>query len=165
MEPHASEPGASASAPRDRTRRRWSRSRARRLLGRLDGTPRLIAQLSLATGLEPREVLRLQVADLDLARRRISLRGSSKKGKRRARIPAAALPELERLLAVVRRLHALDAARGRASTARGRIHQWLFPSPSLERNRRTGELARPHLDPRRVERAFETARRALGRTG
>ncbi len=116
----------------------------RRLLGALEGTNRLIAQLLYGSGLRLLEGLRLRVKDVDLARLQITVRSGKGDKDRVTMLPVSVAEPLRVHLEEVRRLHAQELAAGRGevwlpealvrkmpSAARAWPWQWCFPARQL----------------------------------
>ncbi|WP_238389840.1 integron integrase [Pseudoxanthomonas koreensis] len=147
----------------------------RRLLALMDGQAGLLAALLYGTGMRLMEALRLRVKDVDFARGEILVREG--KGGKDRRVP---LPQRlrEPLAAAVERvavLHAADLAAGHGQAwlpdalerkypaAPGEIGwQYLFPSPGLSTDPRSGRLRRHHLDESVLQRAVRRARLRAG---
>jgi len=147
----------------------------RRLLAMTDGQTGLMAALLYGTGMRLMECLRLRVKDVDFGRAEIVVREG--KGGKDRRVP---LPQRLRdpLLAAVERvriLHGADLAAGRGevwlpaalarkypNAAREFGWQYLFPSPALSRDPRSGALRRHHLDDSVLQRAVRSARLRAG---
>jgi len=135
-----------------------SRVECQSLLGALEGTMRLMAELMYGSGLRLMELLSLRVKDVDLDRRQLVIR-QGKGGKDRVTV----LPDVlvERLRAHVERLrglHAEDRAAGwpgvwlpegleRKYPKAGESWewQWFFPSRQQMRDPRTRLLRRHHV--------------------
>ena len=152
-----------------------TRDEVRRLLGGLEGEPRLVASLLYGSGLRLMECLRLRVCDLDRARRDPGARRQGRQGPRhhaaalaaaRPRGPAGAGARPARARPR-RRLGPRRAARRpgaqvpAAPPAEWRW-QWVFPQQRRWRNRETGEEGRHHLHETIVQRAVTDAVRRAG---
>ncbi len=152
-----------------------SRAEARQLLAAMGGVERRVALLLYGGGLRLHEALRLRVKDLDLERFELTVRSGKGDRDRRTMLPATAAAELRPHLETVRQLHARDLAAGlgrvelpgalarklpRAAT--DWAWQWVFPSPKLAVDPRTGETRRHHLYPERLQRAVSAAARRAG---
>jgi integron integrase len=142
-----------------------------RVLASMEGEPGLLARLLYGTGMRLMEGVRLRIKDVDFDRRLIIVR-DGKGGKDRvvmlprsleadlrAQWQAArqrwradrALPEL----AGVHLPHALAAKFPRA--AESWTWYWLFPSPTLSWDPRTGVTRRHHLHEKRLQREVRQA--------
>jgi len=135
-----------------------SREETRLLLGALEATPRLMAELMYGSGARLMELLRLRIKDVDVERRQLVIR-AGKGGKDRVTV----LPEVlsERLVAHrerLRELHAEDLAAGapgvwlpegleRKYPKAGKTWewQWFFPSRERSRDPQTGLQRRHHV--------------------
>src|SRR5690625_1614343 len=148
-----------------------SQAEVRRLLAAIDERAWPMAALLYGTGIRLMECLRLRVQDVDFARNQITVRGG--KGGKDRHVP---LPESlrEALLATVERVkvvHEADLAAGFGEVwlpaALERKYpnagwelgwQYLFPSPKLAADPRTGAVRRHHLDESVLQRAVRAAR-------
>ena len=149
-----------------------SRGEAARLLAGLQGEVRLVALLLYGGGLRLHEALRLRVQDVDFARYELLVRAGKGEKDRRTMLPATAREPLQEHLTLTRELHQSDLAAGRGEVSlpnalarklpgamREWVWQWVFPSPRLSLDPRTGALRRHHLHPERVQRAVSRAAR------
>lgn len=152
-----------------------SRAECQRLLGALEGTNRLMAELMYGSGLRLMELLRLRVKDVDLERRQLVVR-AGKGGKDRVTMVPETL--VERLLAHRERLQRLHAADRQAEAPgvwlpegleRKYPHagqtwewQWLFPSRQWMKEPRTGVLRRHHVLDATFQHAIRRAARQAG---
>ena len=89
-----------------------TRSEVRRILARMDGTPRLVATLLYGTGMRLLECLRLRVKDLEFGNNRIVVRDTKGGEDRVVPFPIVARAELPSWLARVKRIHQADLAGG-----------------------------------------------------
>jgi integron integrase len=150
-----------------------SREEARRVLTELDGTYRLIGLLLYGSGLRLLEYLRLK--DVDFALGQIVVREGKGDKDRRTMLPAAIVPDLQMHLKRVQALHQQDLARGLGavllphaldrklpSASKDWAWQYVFPSTTISRDRRTGHRGRHHLHEDSVSRAITTAVRRSG---
>lgn len=154
-----------------------SQAEVRRLLAAIDERAWPMAALLYGTGIRLMECLRLRVQDVDFARNQITVRGG--KGGKDRHVP---LPESLRgaLLATIERVkvvHEADVAAGYGEVwlpaALERKYpnagwelgwQYLFPSPKLAADPRTGAVRRHHLDESVLQRAVRAARQRAGIT-
>ena len=120
-----------------------TRGEVRALLGRLDGTPRVVATLLYGAGLRLLEALRLRVKDVDLDARVLTIRSGKSDRDRPALLPESLRDDLARALEASLAQHARDLARGvgwvelpgafaRKHPGAGRSvpWQWVFPATS-----------------------------------
>jgi integron integrase len=144
-------------------------------LGRLRGTPALIARLLYGSGLRILECLRLRVKDIDFASREILVRDGKGAKDRVTMLPESLIEPLQRHLERVRELHAEDLAAGYGSVylpyaldrkypnaGRQWMWQYVFPSARLSRDPRSEIIRRHHADEKPVQRALQSALRAAG---
>jgi integron integrase len=141
-----------------------------RILGFMEGEPGLIARLLYGSGMRLLEGLRLRVKDVDFARRVIVVR-EGKGGKDRVVMLPRTLEEpLRAQLQRARRFWDADRSAQRAGVLvpfaleakHPRIGQswawfWVFPSPGLSTDPRTGVERRHHLLEERLARALRKA--------
>ncbi|WP_412067216.1 integron integrase [Rubrivirga sp. IMCC43871] len=152
-----------------------SRSEVAALLGELDGTPALVARLLYGAGLRLRGALRLRVKDLDVERRQLTIRRGKGDRDRPAVMPEATVAALVAQIERARVLHRADlaAGEGRASLPRAYLRkhpgaatafgwQFVFPSPRLSQDPRTGLTHRHHLSPSTLQKAVARAARRAG---
>jgi integron integrase len=145
------------------------------VLAQLAGVHRLVARLLYGSGLRLLESLRLRVKDVDFSRNEITVRQGKGDKDRRTMLPEAVKPDLRAHLDAVRLLHQKDLDRGG-----GRVElpnaldrklpgaaaewkwQYVFPSPVLSVDPRSGIRRRHHLHEGSVSREIT---QAVGRSG
>jgi integron integrase len=146
-----------------------------RVLDLMDGELGLVARLLYGTGMRRNEALSLRVKDLDFDRRVIVVR-NGKGGKDRVVMLPRSLEQLLRdQLARSHRLWAADRAAQRTGvylphaleSKYPRANQswawhWVFPSPNLAVDPRTGVERRHHMFEQRLQRALKNAVRLAG---
>ncbi len=138
------------------------------ILGRLRGATRLMVALLYGSGLRLSECCRLQVRDLDFARRQVVVRGGKGAKDRTTLLPERLVEPLGAHLERVRLLYHRDRADGTAGSRGGGFEdegwgsQWAFPASRLRADRRTGALWRNHVHPNVLQRDFAVAVRATG---
>ena len=150
-------------------------SEVRALLHEMNGTMGLVASLLYGTGMRLLEGLRLRVKDVELERRELVVR-DGKGGKDRVTVlPENLLLPLRDQLAVARVQHDQDLRDGLGgvwlpdalsvkypAAPRAWGWQWVFPSPVLSTDPRTGVVRRHHLYEQSVQRAVSGAARRAG---
>jgi integron integrase len=132
-----------------------TRSEVRRLLARMNGTPRLVATLLYGTGMRLLECLRLRVKDLEFGNNRIVVRDTKGGEDRVVPFPVVARAEMPSWLARVKRIHARDLADGFGSVYLpdaiakkfpGADREWgwqyVFPGEHRSHDPRGGEAKR-----------------------
>ncbi|MEM6325814.1 MAG: integron integrase [Bacteroidota bacterium] len=145
------------------------------LLEEMNGTHALIARLLYGAGLRLSGALRLRIKDLDFERRQVTVRRGKGDKDRPTILPDALVQPLIIHIERVRRLHQADLAKGegrvRLPEAYARKHpgaarafgwQWVFPSPRMSTDPRTGDMLRHHLSPSSVQKAVAQAARDAG---
>jgi integron integrase len=152
-----------------------SKDEVRRVLGRMEGAPRLMATLLYGSGLRLMECCNLRVKDLDWDQNQLVVR-SGKGGKDRyTTLPSGLREPLQRHLAQVQEQHHADLAQGlgrvELPNALSRKYpnadkewgwQWAFPATSHYVDRETGQRRRHHLHESVLQKAFRAARLAAG---
>ena len=142
----------------------------RAVLGHLDGTEALVAQLLYGSGLRLMEALRLRIKDVDLEQRCITVRCGKGDKDRRTMLPDSLVEPLQRHMQGLRGVHQADLAAGWGTVelphalerkyrnaAREWAWQWLFPQGRRWRDPHQRLEGRHHLDPSLVQRAVRAA--------
>jgi integron integrase len=152
-----------------------SPNEARAVLHHLDGVPLLAAQLLYGSGLRLMECVRLRVKDVDFERREILVRRGKGAKDRVTMLPTSVAEPLRVHLLQVEQTHLHDLERGLGSVylpdALARKYpnagtewgwQYVFPSPRISRDPRSGVRRRHHLHPSTLQKAVRAAARAAG---
>ena len=140
------------------------------VLANMDGITALLARLLYGTGMRLMEAMRLRVKDVDFDRLAIIVR-EAKGGKDRVvMLPRSLAPALRQQMLSARALweadrqaqrggvetpHALEAKYPKVGYTWGWF--WMFPSPTLSIDPRTGVERRHHLFEERLQRALKKA--------
>jgi len=148
----------------------FTREEVRSLLGRLQGTDRLLASLLYGSGLRLLDALRLRVKDVDFAAGELLIREGKGNKDRRTMLPHTAVEPLRLQLDYARALHQLDLAEGFGSVllpdALARKYrnaerewgwQWVFPAARRSVDPRSGVQRRHHLAEDGIQRAVKRA--------
>lgn len=136
----------------------------------MNGVAGLLARLIYGTGLRLREALALRIKDVDFGRKVIIVR-QGKGGKDRVvMLPQSILPALREQVAYSRALWEADRqaqlpgvelpyalAEKYPRAGQTWIWQWVFPSPGLSIDPRSGIKRRHYLFPERLQRALKKA--------
>lgn len=145
------------------------------VLAHMDDVTGLLARLLYGTGMRLMEGLRLRIKDVDFDRHVIVVREAKGNKDRVVMLPRSLAPELRKQMLVSRGLweqdrqkhlggvyvpHALEAKYPQVGSRWGWF--WLFPSPTLAVDPRTGEACRHHLYEDRLQRALKRAVAAAG---
>jgi integron integrase len=152
-----------------------TRAEVKALLGRLHGTPKLVATLLYGTGMRLLECLRLRVKDVEFGRNLIVVREGKGDRDRRVPLPAVLRQDLANWLSHVKRVHERDIAEGFGSVylpyalERKYPHaagewgwQWLFPAEGRSRDPRSDVVRRHHLQDWAIQRPVAQAVRDVG---
>lgn len=150
-----------------------SRDEVCAVLGRLDGTPRLMTALLYGTGMRLLECARLRIKDVDFAANQVMVRGGKGDRDRVTLLPASVRPALQRHLERVRAQHARDLAAGAGwvelplalarklpNAGREWPWQWVFPATRLYADPVSRQRRRHHLHETVLQRAVRDAVRA-----
>ncbi len=152
-----------------------TRNEISRLLNAMAGIHLLMAQLLYGSGLRLMECLRLRVKDIDFDYRTITVRDGKGEKDRVTILPDSVVAPLRKQLEYVKRLHKQDLAQGYGAVylpdALARKYpdaerewgwQWVFPSPRLSVDPRSGAVRRHHVDPTSLQRAIRGAAKTAG---
>lgn len=147
----------------------------RQVLARLEGVWGLMGSLLYGSGLRLMECVSLRVKDLDFGRGQLTVRGGKGRKDRVTPLPQVLRPGLDRQLRHVREQHEEDLARGwgRARLPPEAAHagmdvarewgwQFAFPAARPVLDPQEGDIHRPHVDPKRLQRAIKRAVAAAG---
>ena len=145
------------------------------LLSFMDGECGLLARLLYGTGMRLNEALGLRVKDVDFERHAIVVREGKGAKDRVVMLPRSLAQTLRSQLAASRLLWERDRAAGAAGVAlpdalerkypRAALSwgwHWVFPSPTLSVDPRSGTERRHHLFDERLSRALRRARTLAG---
>ncbi len=145
------------------------------ILRHLSGTHLLMTQLLYGSGLRLMECLRLRIKDLDFAYLTITVRDGKGEKDRVTILPQSLVEPLQKHLQQVKRLHEHDLAQGYGAVylpdalarkypnaQREWAWQWVFPSPRLSVDPRSGLIRHHHMSPSALQRAVRRAARAAG---
>ncbi len=140
------------------------------LLAAMDGVTALLARLLYGTGMRLMEGMRLRVKDVDFDRHVIIVREAKGNKDRVVMLPRSLAPALKQQMMAARRLWQADRQAQRAGVQvpdalevkYPRLGQtwgwcWLFPSPTLSVDPRSGIERRHHLFEERLQRALKLA--------
>jgi integron integrase len=146
-----------------------------RLFAQLRGTHKLMALLMYGAGLRIIEVIRLRVKDIDFEQPAIIVRDGKGEKDRAVPLPRNTVEALQAQIAKVRALHDQDLKNGYGTVylpyalerkypnANREFHwQYVFPSPVLSVDPRSGRRQRHHVFENVLQAAIREARRAAG---
>jgi len=149
-----------------------SPAEAKRVIDRMDGVHKIMAQIMYGSGLRLMEVLRLRVKDLDFANRQIIVRDGKGENDRLTVFPALLLAPLQLHLKTVKAQHELDLSQGFGTVYlpyalqrkypnanREFAWQYVFPAPALSIDPVSGIKQRHHLGEAALQRAVKRAAR------
>jgi hypothetical protein len=149
------------------------RNEVRRVLGHMEGTTRVIADLLDGSGLRVLDALRLRVHDIDLGRMELLIRHGKGGKDRRTILPTSAKPGVQAQLDATRAVFERDAADGigvslpealdrkYANAAREWGWAYVFPSSGRCVDPRDGLMKRHHLHESVVQQAWRLGTRQL----
>jgi integron integrase len=141
----------------------------------LDGALALLAKLLYGTGMRLMEGLRLRIKDVDFDRRVIVVRDGKGGKDRVVMLPQSLAPALKAQLLAARAVWDADAKAGHGGVETPHALEkkypkvgstwawfWLFPSPNLSVDPRSGVERRHHLFEERLQRAVKKAAAQAG---
>ncbi len=145
------------------------------LLKNLDGTALLMAQLLYGAGLRLMECVRLRVKDVDVSRGVITLQDTKGGHGRVTMLPVAVKGALQLQLAKAKKQWETDRAEGQPGVHLPDAHArkfpdadkswpwfWLFPSPAVSLDPRSGLTRRHHVFEDSLQRAVKLAAQRAG---
>jgi integron integrase len=140
------------------------------LLAQMDGINALLARLLYGTGMRLMEGMRLRVKDVDFERHAVIVREAKGNKDRVVMLPRSLAPALRLQMLAARALweadrqaqrggvevpHALDIKYPKVGSTWAWF--WMFPSPTLSTDPRSGVERRHHLFEERLQRALKVA--------
>lgn len=141
----------------------------------MQSAPKLVASLMYGSGLRVGEAVRLRVKDLDFDALSMTIRRGKPNKDRITILPEVLVKPLRAHLVRVSSLHEADLADGFGSAplpgALARKYegaassfewQFVFPSRTRSKNRRSGEVCRHHMSTSTIQKAVKEARRLAG---
>jgi integron integrase len=147
-----------------------SRAETEKVLNCLSGQYRLMGQLLYGSGLRLSECVRLRVKDLDFDRRALLVRDAKGGKDRITLLPETLVKPLKRQLTRAKSLHERDLQAGLGDVhlpnaisrkypgaSKAWIWQYVFPSPRLSIDPRTGVTRRHHISRSALQRAVREA--------
>jgi integron integrase len=152
-----------------------TKDEVKKVIGHMNGLPRLMAIVLYGGGLRLMECCRLRVKDIDLSRNEIVVRSGKGNKDRYTMLPAVVKEPMTQHLRAVKSQHEEDLRKGvgRVSlpNALERKYpnagkdwgwQWIFPATTHYTDAVTGEKRRHHLHESVLQRAFKEARLKAG---
>jgi integron integrase len=143
---------------------------AMRVISAMSGLPQLMAKLLYGSGLRLMECMRLRVKDIDFGNRQIIVRDGKGEDDRSTILPDSLIPELQRQVETVQRIHNTDLGDGFGevwlpyalerkypNASRELNWQYLFPSNTLSVDPASKKTMRHHLDPSLLQKAVRAA--------
>jgi integron integrase len=147
-----------------------SKDEAKRVIAKMEGIYKVMAQIMYGSGLRLMEVMRLRVKDLDFANRQIVVRDGKGENDRVTMFPDVLLEPLRLHLKQVKAQHDLDLALGYGTVYlpyalerkypnanREFAWQYVFPAPVLSIDPISGVKQRHHLNEANLQRAVKQA--------
>jgi integron integrase len=147
-----------------------SKEEAKKVITRMDGIYKIMAQIMYGSGLRLMEVVRLRVKDLDFANRQIIVRDGKGENDRVTMFPDVLLEPLRLHLKQVKAQHDLDLLAGYGTVYlpyalerkypnanREYAWQYVFPARILSTDPISGVKQRHHLNEANLQRAVKQA--------
>ncbi|NWG08618.1 MAG: integron integrase [Chloroflexi bacterium] len=145
------------------------------VIGRMQGTPQLMAKILYGSGLRLMECLRLRVKDIDFGSHQILVRDGKGEDDRVTILPDSLIPDLELHLQTVALIHQRDLKKGFGevylpyalarkypNAARDWAWQYVFPALSLSVDPVSHKTMRHHADPSFLQKSIRQAARLAG---
>ena len=152
-----------------------TRSEVKQIFANLHGTPKLMAGLLYGSGLRLMECVRLRVKDIDFALAQITVRDAKGGKDRITMLPLNLSEPLRRHLLRIKAQHEQDLedgfgtvylpfalSRKSPNTAREWAWQYIFPSPRIAIDSRSGKRQRHHVAEGILQSAIKKAVEASG---
>ena len=152
-----------------------SRQEVLRLLDQLEGTARLMAELTYGCGLRVSECIRLRVKDIDFERGAVIVRAGKGDKDRMTVLPDSLKTRLREHLDTVKEIYERDRAAGTdgvflpdalerkyPNAGKDWPWQWVFPSRDLSADPRTKLIRRHHVHLNTLQKAVKTAAQKAG---
>jgi integron integrase len=152
-----------------------SRNEAKKVIAKMEGIYKIMAQIMYGSGLRLMEVMRLRVKDLDFSNHQIIVRDGKGENDRVTMFPDALLEPLRLHLKQIKAQHDVDLAMGygtvylpyaleRKYTNANREFAWqyIFPAPGLSVDPISGVKQRHHLNEANLQRAVKQAAKLAG---
>ena len=152
-----------------------SKDDAHKVIELISGEPQLVVKLLYGSGLRLMECLRLRVKDVDFSMNQILVRRGKGGKDRITMLPAGIVTPLSLHLKRVRAVHEADCERGFGhvnlpgalsrkypNASREWPWQYVFPSKSLCRDPRSGEVRRHHLHESAIRKSIKKAVHTAG---
>ena len=146
-----------------------------KLLSRMSGKNRLIAELLYGAGLRLMELAALRIKDIDIDANTITVRSGKGDKDRTTILPQAVEDKLKEHLQNVKNLHDSDVNAGRGEVylpdALSRKYpnagkewawQYVFPSATISVDPRSGRVGRHHISGKSIQTAFKAALKDSG---
>lgn len=152
-----------------------SREEVIRIIDRMNGLNKLMAQILYGSGLRLMECLRLRVKDVDFEYKTLTVRDGKGEKDRVTPLPDSIIPDLRRQIERVRLLHEEDLSAGFGevylptalenkypNASRELAWQYLFPSPKRSLDPRSGRERRHHMDESGLQRTIKESTQKAG---
>lgn len=147
-----------------------SKEEAHKIINLMVGTHKLMTQILYGGGLRLMEAIRLRTKDIDFANQQIIVRSGKGDQDRVTMLPEKIIEPLQSHLFRVKEEHKLHIKNGYGSVYLPNAlaikypnakqewqWQWIFPSKSLSKDPRSGEIRRHHLSPSSLQRVIRKA--------
>jgi len=153
----------------------FSRKETKAILNQLNGTNWIMANLLYGAGLRLMECTRLRVKDIEFEYNQIIVRDGKGRKDRVTILPGILKEKLQQHLIKVEKLHNKDLQKGFGNVylpyaldkkypnaAKELCWQYVFPSPQISVDKRTGEMRRHHIDENVLQRVVKVAIKNAG---
>lgn len=152
-----------------------TKDEALHVISAMSGEKQLMAQLLFGSGLRILDCMRLRVKDIDFQQRRLIIRSGKGDHDRISVLPKMVVEPLNAHLVRVKHQHQDDLAKGFGgvfmpsaldskypNAAYEWIWQYVFPSKTLSKDPRSGEIRRHHISASMLQKAVHRAAKLSG---
>ncbi len=154
-----------------------TRQEAMAVIGKMTGTPQLMAKILYGGGLRLTECLRLRVKDIDFGNHQIIVRDGKGEDDRATILPDSLIPTLQAHLKTVQAIHQKDLKEGFGETslpyalskkypnaAKEWLWQYIFPASVRSIDPVSKKTKRHHIDPSVLRKAIRQSALSSGLT-
>ncbi|MEK6571899.1 MAG: integron integrase [Bacteroidota bacterium] len=147
-----------------------TREEARKIIGAMNGAPKLMASLLYGSGLRIQECVRLRIKDIDIQSLSIVVRDGKGEKDRITMLPQSLVPHVQQQIESVKELHKRDVSEGFGEVSlpyalerkypNAAIElgwQYLFPASNRSQVPGSHKIRRHHLDESALQRAIKDA--------
>ena len=152
-----------------------SRKEVANIIGQLNGIAKVMTQLMYGCGMRSLEVMRLRIHDIDFSQKKIVIRAAKGNKDRTTFLPDNLADVLAGQILKVDNIHKNDLSNGfgevklPGALARKYVNasksfgwQYLFPSTTISKDPRSGNMMRHHIHKSALQKAIRSAVKKIG---